>query len=236
MTEQPEAGPYEILNVGRDATLEEIKKVHRRLVVEFHPDNQLTGDADRFQAIQQAYEVLSDPVRRARYDETGVTEAAVASAGLEMTARIIEMLVSQMLDDINLNPATVDISSKVKASLMEHQRSCRAKINEAQRWLDRGHVLRDKFEYLGEGTDMMRGVFDGKIKKKQAELRQSKSDLDVAIKAIDLFKGYRYKMDPLLAEGQHTRSRSTAQAFGTGIRTMSQEDLQELHSRSGRGF
>jgi molecular chaperone DnaJ len=61
---------YEVLGVERDASQEEIKKAFRSLARETHPDAN-NGDRDReerFRAIAEAYEVLSDPQRRAAYD------------------------------------------------------------------------------------------------------------------------------------------------------------------------
>lgn len=61
---------YEVLGVGRDATAEDVKKAFRRLARETHPDAN-PGDPtaeERFREIAEAYEVLSDPVKRQRYD------------------------------------------------------------------------------------------------------------------------------------------------------------------------
>ena len=61
---------YSVLGVARDATPEEIKKAFRRLARETHPDAN-PGDAEaehRFREIAEAYEVLSDPQKRTRYD------------------------------------------------------------------------------------------------------------------------------------------------------------------------
>jgi len=63
---------YEVLGVRRDATPEDIKKAFRRLAMEYHPDrNKSRGAEQRFKEINQAYEVLSDPERRAMYDRFG---------------------------------------------------------------------------------------------------------------------------------------------------------------------
>jgi curved DNA-binding protein len=64
---------YEVLGVPRTATEEEIKRAFRRLARQYHPDvakNKKEAE-ERFKEINEAYEVLSDPVKRKRYDELG---------------------------------------------------------------------------------------------------------------------------------------------------------------------
>jgi len=64
---------YETLGVSRDATLEEIKRAYRRLARQYHPDVN-PGDKqaeEKFKAINEAYEVLSDPEKRRAYDLFG---------------------------------------------------------------------------------------------------------------------------------------------------------------------
>lgn len=70
---------YEILGVTRSADKEEIKRAYRRLARKYHPDvNKDPGAEERFKEINRAYEVLSDPETKARYDRFG--EAGVSSA------------------------------------------------------------------------------------------------------------------------------------------------------------
>ncbi len=78
---------YETLGVSRDADKEEIKQAYRRLARKYHPDvNKESGAEERFKEINRAYEVLSEPEVRARYDrfgEAGVSGAAAAGAGFQ---------------------------------------------------------------------------------------------------------------------------------------------------------
>jgi molecular chaperone DnaJ len=67
---------YEVLEVPRDASADDIKKAYRRLARKYHPD---ANDGDpaaeaRFKELAAAYEVLSDPEKRRRYDRFGSTE------------------------------------------------------------------------------------------------------------------------------------------------------------------
>lgn len=69
---------YEILGVSRDSNKEEIKRAYRRLARKYHPDvNKESGAEERFKEINRAYEVLSEPETRSRYDRFG--EAGVSS-------------------------------------------------------------------------------------------------------------------------------------------------------------
>lgn len=72
---------YEILDVARGASDEEIKKAYRRLAQQYHPDK-AGGDAEKFKEINEAYQVLSDRQKRVQYDQFGTTfEQAQARGG-----------------------------------------------------------------------------------------------------------------------------------------------------------
>jgi len=63
---------YEVLELPRNATPEDIKKAFRRLALQYHPDRNKNDDAgERFKEINEAYQVLSDPQRKAAYDRFG---------------------------------------------------------------------------------------------------------------------------------------------------------------------
>ena len=64
---------YEILEVGRDASQDDLKKAYRRMAVRFHPDRNPGDKASEelFKEAAEAYAVLSDPDKRARYDRFG---------------------------------------------------------------------------------------------------------------------------------------------------------------------
>src|SRR4030095_6676647 len=64
---------YEILGVNKTASADEIKKAYRKVAMQFHPDRN-PGDKsaeDKFKEAAEAYEILSDPDKRKRYDQYG---------------------------------------------------------------------------------------------------------------------------------------------------------------------
>lgn len=74
---------YKILGVERNASLDEIKKAYRRLALKYHPDRN-PGDKqaeEKFKEINEAYQVLSDPEKRARYDQLSDSYARWQASG-----------------------------------------------------------------------------------------------------------------------------------------------------------
>lgn len=74
------ADHYTVLGVDRGATADEIRSAYRKLARQFHPD--VSADpaaAERFKEVTQAYEILSDPEKRQRYDMFGASEFGDAS-------------------------------------------------------------------------------------------------------------------------------------------------------------
>ena len=66
---------YEVLGVEKNAAEDQIKRAFRKLAAKYHPDVNHEADAeDKFKEINEAYEVLSDPDKRARYDQYGRSE------------------------------------------------------------------------------------------------------------------------------------------------------------------
>ncbi|MGZ4164983.1 MAG: DnaJ domain-containing protein, partial [Tumebacillaceae bacterium] len=74
---------YEVIGVSKDAAPDEIKKAYRRLARQYHPDvNKDPSAAEKFKQITEAYEVLTDPERRQRYDMFGTGQGGLGDFGI----------------------------------------------------------------------------------------------------------------------------------------------------------
>lgn len=76
---------YEVLNVSKDASLPEIKKSYRKLAMKYHPDRNMQNKEhaeSKFKEISYAYDVLSDPEKKSKYDQFGLEGLQNGSSGV----------------------------------------------------------------------------------------------------------------------------------------------------------
>lgn len=111
---------YETLSVAKDATSDEIKKAYRRCAQATHPDKH-GGDDAAFKAVKAAYEVLSDPERRRRYDETGDT-GSVPSVAQEAQARLLELF-QEVISKEQFAGDIVEMMARSVNGIIEHNAS-----------------------------------------------------------------------------------------------------------------
>lgn len=83
---------YEVLGVGRTASQDELAKAYRKLAIKYHPDsNRDDEDAiSKFKEAAEAYEVLSDQQKRARYDRYGHSGLEGGGGGFHDVGEIFE--------------------------------------------------------------------------------------------------------------------------------------------------
>jgi curved DNA-binding protein CbpA len=74
MKMQQENDYYEVLQIGRNADVETVHRVYRIMAARFHPDNPRTGNTETFLLLTRAYEVLSNPEERSKYDQAQLVQ------------------------------------------------------------------------------------------------------------------------------------------------------------------
>lgn len=76
------ADPYTILGVSKNASADDVKKAYRKLAHQYHPDKK-GGDEAKFKELNEAYQTLSDPDKKARFDRFGHAGAGFGGGGAQ---------------------------------------------------------------------------------------------------------------------------------------------------------
>lgn len=173
---------YETLGVPRDATQAQIKKAYKKLAQRLHPDKP-TGDAEKFQAIQHAYEILSDENNRAHYDRTGSDKGAPDYHSLA-TAHL-----SGLFSDITSGDMRFNIITEAKGMVAEKlaqfrssEISHKANITKAEKHLNRVKTRKNE--------NIFKMVLDARIATLKSELESFKHNMLILETMQELLQDY----------------------------------------------
>lgn len=158
---------YEILGVARDADAIAIKKAYRKLASFHHSDK--GGDDERMAQINIAYETLSDPKKRERYDRTGEIGNG---PGIETEAE--NMICSAFDGAIEHCDEYTDAVTVIVDTLAAKTKEVQKAIKDAERQISAIEKKRTRVRKKGGGTDLYERVISHKLrmakqKKAQAE-------------------------------------------------------------------
>lgn len=178
---------YEILGVPRDVDAATLKRRYRQLAKEHHTDRE-GGDDETMAEINVAYEVLSDPVRRARYDETGDDKAAnIKSKGLQLLCgKILEWLHSAMMGDM---------MTQVISRLEQERHGARMKYAEGEQLIAKYEKALKRVKYKGSGTDLMHLILTSRIEEVSRMMRQVRENQEILDAAVEMSSDYEYEID-----------------------------------------
>lgn len=145
---------YAILGIERGATAEEVKAAYRRESMRVHPDR--GGNTDAQAAVNRAYEVLSDEVRRALYDATGrdLNGPSVETEAQQQLAQLFGQVV---------NGSTFDPIADARQILLQARTQMNVARDEAKRKLARLTTLRGKVSTKGDAPNLVHGIIDAQI-------------------------------------------------------------------------
>ena len=130
--------PYEILDLPPDCVEGEIKRAYKRMAKVHHPDS--GGDAAKFAEVVSAYELLLNPERRRKYDETGDTqeEADLSSEAVTLVTQLLNSTLSTILNQ--RDPWAIDVIDLVRRQIeagLDKVRSLALKFDDDARRLER---------------------------------------------------------------------------------------------------
>lgn len=126
---------YRVMGVNRRAPADRITKAYRKLAMKFHPDRN-PGDDDakeKYALVSLAYEVLSDPDRRARYDATGETDAPKVNQALAEIAQVLSSVFVGIVESIVRQSGDVareDIVAHMRKAIATHLKNLKSVTKE----------------------------------------------------------------------------------------------------------
>lgn len=173
---------YTILGVDQNATDEDLKNARRRLAAKYHPDR--GGDAEKMSAVNEAYEVLSDPQRRLGYNGSGKTEPI---SSIEEIAR--DVFLQTLRSSIEAPDGCLDTAVRSSiASMREQVTTGRAKLLESQALLTkrRGQVTVDEGK-----VNFVHEIIDIKLKTIEGNLANCEESLKVTDLVEKMWSHYR---------------------------------------------
>ena len=197
---------YKRLGVKAEATLAQIKAAHRKKVKTLHPDVNKAPDAqEKFESIQEAYDILSDPEKRARYDREGIPKAGPQQVPRDMMIRAtFRDILLQIMKQMN-NPT---FQSPLQA-WQEHYGKNKAMINHLLTTnsadIMKTKAILERVQFNGEEGE--ENVFVQILNTQLSQFEGQKPDLLSKLQDLEdmnaIAQKYTYRVDPISQPQMH---------------------------------
>jgi curved DNA-binding protein CbpA len=181
---------YELLGLKPDASPDEISAAHRAGVKKHHPD--AGGIRDVFESVHRAGLVLRDPVKRARYDQTGEINDEPENELSTITTLLMsafDRFMGQMGWEYR------DAVESMKRMLNQDIANMNQKKREAEDQLKAYEKARKKLKFTGQGYNPICSVMDQRIGKIKEAIAMGMKGLDQIQQAIDMLDQYGWDIE-----------------------------------------
>lgn len=190
--------PYEVLGVSKTATVAEVKAAYRKLSPKHHPDK--GGDRIKFEEIKLAFDVLSNPNRRSRYDALGRTDESPATPQrlqIFISDTMKSVVTAERQDGTVDDPIWENIRDKILLSIMGSRVPLKNQAYKLQRQLERTQRLIERFILKeGHSFDPVGKALAEEKARIEGELRFSQDAMELSIEAERILKTYTYEVGP----------------------------------------
>lgn len=191
---------YEILDIEKTATADQIKKAYRKMAKKYHPDR--SGEEAQFKEVQLAWEVLGDVEKKKIYDETGVIHSKANNEHLFNASILNQVFSIVILEIINQRKAMPNAlccalnEINIKEMMTAHMKNQNAVAKETRQTV--ATILVEMRQLLGkftidDGDNVMEGIIKGSIKDSEKALDSIEEGMVNVQKAIEYLSKYGFQ-------------------------------------------
>lgn len=184
---------YEELGLSPDATPEEIKAAHRQAVKRTHPD--AGGDEAKFHRVQLAYNVLSNPGQRERYDQTGSEDPVDPEALLRAQAlTTVTSKLATFVTEASVDPRYFDVVVGIRELLLADRRNIEAASKDCVGKQLRLRQFQRRLK-CKEGEDRIGPTIEAQVAQLGEQTVHLETQLRIVAAALELAAEYVYETD-----------------------------------------
>jgi curved DNA-binding protein CbpA len=189
--------PYAELDLPRDATSQQVRSAYRKRAKKAHPDG--GGSSDKFNKISRAMLILSDPVRREKYDRTGdmderTPDNAVAVA-ISIIVGFVMQVISQHVAATAPDPCTVDLIATMRAHFKKQRTEFENQKVPIVKAAKKMEQVENRFRARKKSNPLLLAA----LKNQRAGTQEPLRALDQKIQQLDdallLLDGYDFEFD-----------------------------------------
>lgn len=185
---------YEILGVGKDAALDEIKRAYRNKARETHPDCG-GGSHEQFVALQRSYATLSDEQTRDRYDRTGCDAGEMTLE--EKAQRILCELLIKVID-ASSSPETEDVVKIMRDSVQEQLTTIPKTIAAHEAKARKFRVAAKRIK-IKSGSTHLSEILEAQANASEQLAKMCEAELDTGPELLKQLESWEYTFDTILS-------------------------------------
>lgn len=190
--------PYDVLGLVSPASDDEIALAYKIAAKKHHPD--AGGDAEAFRRVQEAYELLCDPMRRKMFDETGLNLDSITHAAVTDLRKLMAALAEQIVDPSELG--SYDLLDRINKAVDSNYHNLNMGIAHLDKRLDHLKAVREQIENRmkrkpdATSPDIFLAPILGLIKTAEEAREKTKNTRMVLDSARKLLADYTYEYEP----------------------------------------
>jgi curved DNA-binding protein CbpA len=198
---------YKILGIPKDADKQAIKKAYRKKSMSTHPDK--GGTPERFALVKKSYDVLSDDVKRRKYDDTGEIDEGTPDNKFSDLGNIIANIFNQVLQACaqqGKSPIEMDMIGSMKQTLSQAISELQKQKRIMENVLATDKKLQGRFKKKENADNLMENIIKFRISELSNNLRRIEKQIADSKEAKEFLADYSFKFDKPEADDRFTRA------------------------------